>query len=1093
MGNRKRMLAVLTVLLIICGMIYGISEKSAKAKNFIDPDTGIIWSATIEDGMATNLYTADDIEETVLSSGALIVPNEVTDSAGNSYPVVSIGNPNITAASSFLQGDASLTYFSVDFSQAASLTAIHNYAFYNCYKITEIELPDTVEEIGTDVFYGCTALSLKVQNLNLVLEGDLGVNELQSYSQSTMRDYYMDNMYAAYGETHWKSLGDSFCVEIDAGGGSLSSGLLQDYYYAINGMETLDLDCVAAREHYTLDGYYSSDGTEYYDYDSEKDELVRKISSFSDIEAETLVLTAEWIPDTYKVTLNTNGGTVTSGAISSYQYTKGATLPAGADKTGYTFQGWYTAEDLTGESITKIGPEEYGDKNFYAGWEANTFTIVYDANGGSGSMPNQTMTYDTVEKLPANAFSRTGYTFQGWTTASSSSTVTYADQESVKNLSSTSGSTVTLYAVWKANSYTVTYDTNGGSGTMSSSTVTYGDVWTASKCSFTKTGYTFAGWNTKADGSGTAYEAGLSATCNTAAGYTLYAQWEANTFTIAYDANGGSGSMANQTMTYDTEAKLTANAYTRTGYSFQGWSTASSSSTVTYADQESVKNLSSKSGDTINLYAVWKVNTYTITYILSDGCFEGDVLEQYTYGIGLELPIPSRTGFSFSGWFTSYDCSGTPVTEIGITDCGNITLYASWSTNSYSITYDLGSDAAQISGEYATSYNYSLQSVSLPSSDQVTRNGYTFLGWWDGSQIVTKIAEKEIGNKSFQALWQENSSTAVAVVEMESTDGITEEVSTDSAAEDINTGYYFDQLTETEQMLYKTMYHVYCFIPEEKQINCTEAVLLSSKIEFTRKNVKNAQAAFILEHPEIFWLRYLSVSAVTESDGVYQCGVYPVAAYNTAVYTADALTFYGYYTKALEDIGVSDTDTDYEKVKKIHDYIITTYSYSSTGYTLNEATSNDTRSVGRMLASRIGCCEGFASLMKLFCDEYGISCVLVTGSNHMWNEIQVDGIWYGLDATFDTVCQDKYFLKGKSTFEDGSHNLTNSFYVNSATGEKITDYGCFAAPEISEEDYEKKGVTEEPSATDQPGVTEEPSATDQPGVTDEPTSTEAPV
>ncbi|MCD7825879.1 MAG: InlB B-repeat-containing protein, partial [Clostridiaceae bacterium] len=184
------------------------------------------------------------------------------------------------------------------------------------------------------------------------------------------------------------------------------------------------------------------------------------------------------------------------------------------------------------------------------GITANFYYVYYYANSGSGSMSYQTMTYDTAEKLTANAYTRTGYTFQGWTTASSSSAVTYADQESVVNLSSKSGDTVRLYAVWKANSYTVKYNANGGSGTMLDMAMTYDTAATLTANAFSRKGYTFQGWSTKADATEATYTdqasvKNLSSTSDDVV--TLYAVWDANTYTVKYNANGGSGSMSNKT------------------------------------------------------------------------------------------------------------------------------------------------------------------------------------------------------------------------------------------------------------------------------------------------------------------------------------------------------------------------------------------------------------------------------------------------------------------------------------------------------------------------------------------------------------------
>lgn len=154
--------------------------------------------------------------------------------------------------------------------------------------------------------------------------------------------------------------------------------------------------------------------------------------------------------------------------------------------------------------------------------------------------------------------------------------------------------------------YSVAYNANYGTGTVPSSVTqnSGSSVTVASGSGLRRTGYTFRGWNTKADGSGTAYAAG--ATIKT--GATLYAQWTPNTYTVKFNANGGTGTMKDQSLTYDAAATaLRTNSFTKTGYHFAGWAT-SAGGAVIYSDQQSVKNLAS--GGSVNLYAVWVQNVY---------------------------------------------------------------------------------------------------------------------------------------------------------------------------------------------------------------------------------------------------------------------------------------------------------------------------------------------------------------------------------------------------------------------------------------------------------------------------------------------------
>ena len=151
--------------------------------------------------------------------------------------------------------------------------------------------------------------------------------------------------------------------------------------------------------------------------------------------------------------------------------------------------------------------------------------------------------------------------------------------------------------------YTVNFDANGGEGAMTSQTLTYGKTSESLKANaFTKPGYTFAGWNTAADGTGTAYtnrQTTPNVTTENGGAVTLYAQWTANSYTVKFDGNGAEGTMADQSFTYDVEQALTANGFTKTGYTFAGWKLGD----TTYEDGATVKNLATS--EEITLIAQW--------------------------------------------------------------------------------------------------------------------------------------------------------------------------------------------------------------------------------------------------------------------------------------------------------------------------------------------------------------------------------------------------------------------------------------------------------------------------------------------------------
>ena len=235
---------------------------------------------------------------------------------------------------------------------------------------------------------------------------------------------------------------------------------------------------------------------------------------------------------------------------------------------------------------------------------SRNYTITYDANGGIGGPENQKKEWNVDTAISSKKPTQKGYVFEGWNTEEDGSGDDYFPEDDY-----TENEDLTLYAQWMPIKYTVAYNGNGStSGSMSTQTFTYGKSYNLAANGFVRSGYHFAGWNTKADGSGTSY-ADKQSVKNLASTHgakiTLYAKWVKNTYTICFHANGGTGTMANQELTYDKSATLNANTFKRTGYRFNGWNTKADGTGTSYADKASVKNLTANSGGTVTLYAKW--------------------------------------------------------------------------------------------------------------------------------------------------------------------------------------------------------------------------------------------------------------------------------------------------------------------------------------------------------------------------------------------------------------------------------------------------------------------------------------------------------
>ena len=302
----------------------------------------------------------------------------------------------------------------------------------------------------------------------------------------------------------------------------------------------------------------------------------------------------------YTVTFNANLG---SGTMANETDNTPTPLTANAfTRTGYTFAGWNTAANGIGGTAYADGASYpfTASTTLYAQWTAAApdYTVTFSANLGSGTMANETD--NTPTPLTPNAFTRAGYTFAGWNTAANGGGTSYADGAIYSFTAST-----TLYAQWTVPvvvtppaSYTVTFNGNGSTGgSMSPETDSAATALTAN--AFTRTGYTFSGWNTVATGTGgTPYADGASYPFTASA--TLFAQWTAiPTYTVTFNGNGATGgSMGPETDS--TATGLTANAFTRAGYTFSGWNTVATGSGTAYADGASYSFTASTT-----LYAQW--------------------------------------------------------------------------------------------------------------------------------------------------------------------------------------------------------------------------------------------------------------------------------------------------------------------------------------------------------------------------------------------------------------------------------------------------------------------------------------------------------
>ena len=364
------------------------------------------------------------------------------------------------------------------------------------------------------------------------------------------------------------------------------------------------------------------------------------------VPADVTELTVQWTAPTYAVTLNTNGGTINNGNVTEYTYGVGATLPTDVTRTGYTFKGWYYNENLTGSPVTAIGDTETGNKEYWAKWEINQYTITVKPENGKADI-TITQDYGTPITSPADPI-REGYTFIGW------------DREIPKTVPAEN---ITVTAQWEINQYTIAFDTAGGSE-IAPITQDYGTNITA-PADPTRKGYTFKGWDKE-----------IPETMP-AENITVKAQWEINRYTITFDTAGGS-EIAPITQDYGTNITAPANP-TRKGYTFKGW------------DKEIPETMPAEN---MTVKAQWEINQYAITFDTNGGSEIAPITQDY--GTAITAPAdPTREGYTFIGW-------DRDIPEIMSAE--NITVTAQWEINRYTITFDTagGSDIAPITQDYGT-------------------------------------------------------------------------------------------------------------------------------------------------------------------------------------------------------------------------------------------------------------------------------------------------------------------------------------------------------------------------------------------------------
>ena len=480
-----------------------------------------------------------------------------------------------------------------------------------------------------------------------------------------------------------------------------------------------------------------------------------------------------------KVTLNANGGSQ-SGTTSQYvTIGKNQTVSvtpsswsgySAPTRTGYTFQGWSTSSTATsGAASVTVGY----NNTLYAIWKINTSTLTVNPNGGTWdgytSTQSYTQNYNTTKSIPVPT--RTGYTFAGWTTSSSFyGSMSSTTEAATYTFGSANGVTDTITASWSINSYKldVNWDYTDGNGTAGVSDANSAGYATVNVYSPQDSTSTYAGgsgvgdfyqdvqynqtWKmvaTVKDSSKYILKNGTTyGTSETRTG-TMGAENHGETFhimpvyNIAFNANNGSGSMSTiERVPYDKSQPLTSNAFSRTGYTFNGWNTAANGSGSSYSNGASVSTLTSTAGGTVTLYAQWTKNSFYLQYngnkpsATSNTVGSIPAKQTLTYDTDAVLGgTPTLTGYTFGGWYkdtsgefkignagASIDASTVNgfYNTTGVGNGGTYNVYAKWTPITYTATYNGNGNTGGSTGSSLHTYDV---------SKALTSNGFTKTGY----------------------------------------------------------------------------------------------------------------------------------------------------------------------------------------------------------------------------------------------------------------------------------------------------------------------------------------------------------------------------
>ena len=445
---------------------------------------------------------------------------------------------------------------------------------------------------------------------------------------------------------------------------------------------------------------------------------------------DNLVITSKYEIIDYKIEYELNGGTLNN-PIEKYNIKKESFQLPIPTKKGYTFFGWNNSEIAIPEIELVIEKGNFGDKKFTANWDANSYVIKLNPNGGILDQESVSIKFDNYYgNLPIPE--KTGYEFEGWyyeNNKISEDTIMQKDYDHE------------LKAKWKVIDYKIEYELNGG--TLNNPIEKYNiEMGNFNIEKPIKKGYIFTGWNIN-DSDELVLD--LEITSETSGNLKLKANYSPICYQIIYDSNGGEGQMESTMVYYDQRINLNTNQYQFLGKKFIGWSIEKNGDLV-YHDNQEILNLTIENNSKITLYAKWE----TIYYDVKFYDWNNEILKEDSLSYNSVVTPPTkmgRKGYTFISW------DNPDYTIVGDTN-----YYPIYQKNTYTIQYDLNTGSS--SDKQTIQYNVESDTFTLPIPERI---GYTFEGWKDMESIeVNKevtIHKDSIGDRSFKAMWKSNQYT----------------------------------------------------------------------------------------------------------------------------------------------------------------------------------------------------------------------------------------------------------------------------------------------------------------------------------------------